>query len=381
MLHLYSVNVAGPSHLAAGLPCQDSAAFANLDGELAVMAVADGLGSESRSDVGSRVAADESVAYCVEHLRGCKGDADVFQLMREAFYQAYDAVLAAAERAGECADQYDATLCLALLNGSRLYWGNAGDSGIVACLADGTYHVVTAMQRDGEGRVFPLCFDEMWEFGLVEDVSTLLLCTDGILEDVLAPPILAVHGDNPVDTSQAEMFLHPRPGDAEDLAEVERQARAYFAAYPKELLDDDKTMVVVFDGDNPPARQPPAYYEVPDWPAIIAKASAALYGAADEAPAREEGEEDDAPERGGGADESAPACGGGAVEAALACGGGADESAPARSGDEEGDGLACDGAPEGKAPACGGAASKAPTGARGRGRSAADAAMDEEAAS
>ena len=277
MLHTYSVNLPGPSHLAGGVPCQDACCVANLGGGLVVAAVADGLGSESRSDVGSRVACEGAVAFCARSIGSCGDDGAVLDLMVQAFYRAYDAVLATAAEAGESAGEYDSTLCLAIFNGSKLFWGNAGDSGIVACAGDGTYRPVTAMHRDEEGRVFPLCFDETWRFGVEEGIASLLLCTDGILEDVLAPPLLRVHGGRAVDASKAEMFLHPRPDDAANLAEVERQAAEYFAAYPKELLDDDKTLVVVFDDERLPGRQPDLYYAEPDWPALVVRANASLY--------------------------------------------------------------------------------------------------------
>lgn len=277
MLYTYSANIPGPSHIESGIPCQDSCAVENIAGELVIAAVADGLGSETRSDIGSRIAADTSVSYCSDHIGACGSDEDISAMMRQAYYSAYDAVLAKAASDSESADQYDSTLCLAIFNGDTLYWGNSGDSGMAIARKDGTYELVTTMQRDGEGRVFPLCFEDHWEFGVMQDVATVLLCTDGILEDMIAPPILKAHSDNPIDTSKAVMFLHPQEGDVENLNDVEEQARAYLESYPKRLLDDDKTLVVVFDGDSFPDRQPDPYYEGPDWKTIVEKANRALY--------------------------------------------------------------------------------------------------------
>jgi len=277
MLYTYSANIPGPSHIENGIPCQDSCAIENIAGELVIAAVADGLGSETRSDVGSKIAAATSVSFCAGHIGDCGSDEDISAMMRQAYYSAYDAVLAKATSDGESAGQYDSTLCLAIFNGDTLYWGNSGDSGMAIARKDGTYELVTTMQRDGEGRVFPLCFEDRWEFGVMQDVATVLLCTDGILEDMIAPPILKAHSDNPIDTSKAVMFLHPQEGDVENLSDVEEQARAYLESYPKRLLDDDKTLVVVFDGDSFPDRQPDPYYDGPDWKTIVEKANRALY--------------------------------------------------------------------------------------------------------
>lgn len=173
----YATSVAGPSHEERGISCQDSWRVVCVDG-FVVAAVADGVGSESHADEGSRVSADSAVSRCARLLADSPGR-DVESAIREAFRFAYDAVL---DIAGCNAGQYDSTLTMAVMKGGTLWWGHVGDSGIVACLNDGRYVAVTAMQRDDQGRVFPLCFDDRWEFGRIEDVASFLACTDGMFE-------------------------------------------------------------------------------------------------------------------------------------------------------------------------------------------------------
>ena len=272
MLRHYEVNLPGPSHVRLGIPCQDSCAAAVRDGAV-IAAVADGLGSESRSDAGSRVAATTAVAYCERHLAACKGPDDEVAMLRSAYCAAYEAVLDEADRLGESPGQMDCTLCLAVFDGRGVSFGQSGDSGLVVAHGDGSYEVVTRMQRDGEGRVFPLCFDDRWEFGRREDVATVMLCTDGVLEDLVAPPILARHADNPVDARLARGFLHPAL-DGGGVEALQADAERYLEAFPAALLDDDKTVVVAFDDERLPADMPPPYYEGPDWDAVCAKANA-----------------------------------------------------------------------------------------------------------
>lgn len=283
MLRAYGASVAKRDRHATGRPNQDArAAWVSDDGTVAVAAVADGLGSERLSDVGSSVAAETAVAYCREHLAAGLAAGAALTCLRGAYRAAWEAVVARASEMGEPAGEFDTTLCLAALAGGTLLWGQSGDSGLAACMADGSYRLVTRMQRDDEGRVFPLCFEDRWEFGELEGVSTVLLCTDGVLEGMIAPPILAAHTDCPLDRSMAHMFLHPRPGDAEDLAGVERAAFAHLEAYPPELVDDDKTVEVLFDDAALPVLREEGYYAAPDWEAICAAARAALYGGAGE---------------------------------------------------------------------------------------------------
>lgn len=278
MLHTYGASVVGPWHTEAGVPCQDSnASWVSEDGTLAAAAVSDGLGSELHSDVGSEVASRVAVDYCAEHARPGADAQETIEVLRGAYRAAYLAVLDCAAEMGEPAGEFDATLSLVLLDGDRLFWGQSGDSGIVAGMTDGTYVLVTSKQRDGEGRVYPLCFDTCWDFGVLEGAATALLCTDGVLEGMIAPPVLAANSDCPIDRSKARMFLHPLADDAKHLDEVQRQVVAYLESYPRDLIDDDKTVVVVFDDERFPESQPEDYYAEPDYEAILERAYQNLY--------------------------------------------------------------------------------------------------------
>lgn len=280
MLYSYQVNIAGPGHVLRDIPCQDSCAvWCDDAGSIVIAAVADGLGSERYSQVGSQVAAETFIAWCRAHLAACEGEQALEAMMREAYYACYDAVAARAAEMGESVTEFDSTLCTAIFNGDALFWGQSGDSGLVACLNDGTYVPVTAMQRDEQGRVFPLCFDDHWEFGHLEGVATCLLATDGVLEGMLAPPVVERFAGISLDREKCHLFLHPQEGDAEHVDELQQQAEAFLALYPRGLIDDDKTLVVICDDAEFPARQPDAYYAVPDWDEIRRKRHEAVMAA------------------------------------------------------------------------------------------------------
>lgn len=280
MLYSYQVNIAGPGHVLRDIPCQDSCAvWCDDAGSIVIAAVADGLGSERYSQVGSRVAAETFVSWCREHLTACEGERALEAMMREAYYACYDAVAARAAEMGESVTEFDSTLCTAIFNGDALFWGQSGDSGLVACLNDGTYVPVTTMQRDEQGRVFPLCFDDHWEFGHLEGVVTCLLATDGVLEGMLAPPVVERFAGISLDREKCHLFLHPHEGDAAHVDELQQQAEAFLAGYPRGLIDDDKTLVVICDDAEFPACQPDAYYAVPDWDEIRRKRHEAVMAA------------------------------------------------------------------------------------------------------
>ena len=249
MLYSYQVNIAGPGHVLRDIPCQDSCAvWCDDAGGIVIAAVADGLGSERYSQMGSQVAAETFVSWCRAHLAACEGEQALEAMMREAYYACYDAVAARAAEMGESVTEFDSTLCTAIFNGDALFWGQSGDSGLVACLNDGTYVPVTTMQRDEQGRVFPLCFDDNWEFGHLEGVATCLLATDGVLEGMLAPPAVERFAGISLDREKCHLFLHPQEGDAEHVDELQQQAETFLARYPRGLIDDDKTLVVICGG-------------------------------------------------------------------------------------------------------------------------------------
>ena len=284
MLHVYGASVVGAWHVKASVPCQDAhASWVSDDGALAAAVASDGLGSERFSDIGSKIASQAAVAYCRDHAVAGASPEEMLKVLRGAYQAASDAVCDKADEMEEPAGEFDETLVMALLDGDKLFWGQSGDSGLVAGMADGTYRLVTTQQRDEEGRVFPLCFDDHWEFGVLEGVSTVLLCTDGLLDGVFAPPILAANAGCPINRAMARMFLHPQPDDAEHLDEVERQLAAYLEACPPEVTDDDKTVVVIF-GDEPPASQPDDYYAEPNWEEVRRRARKHLYAPSEPTP-------------------------------------------------------------------------------------------------
>ena len=282
--YYYAVNARGASHVAQNKPCQDSFAVRFVrDGEIVVAAVADGVGSAAASEAGSMCAAQAAVQHCAkfiadngEHI----GVNDVLQCMKEAFRQAMQAVERHCRRDPnhELRD-FDTTLCLAVYGNSRLYWGQSGDSGLIAAFNDGTYELLTRQQRDAAGRVYPLRFGErFWEFGAATKAAcSFMLATDGVLENVFAPPILAKNWHTPLDRSQAHKFLRAWPHDEEHAEELQRQADAFFLNRANSCdLVDDRTALVVHDSRAQPLSQPAEYYEPPDWKLVAERRNAKL---------------------------------------------------------------------------------------------------------
>ena len=261
-------NMAGPYHIDNNIPCQDSFAIENINTGIYIVSVADGLGSELYSDVGSSVASKTAVEFVANNISCNMSFVEIKKVMNNAFVNAYKAVLTQAAKDGNDPDEYDTTLCLAVYDGERLFYGQAGDSGIVVLLENGEYLRVTSQQRDEEGYVFPLCSGpNKWDFGEVEGpVSAVMLMTDGVFEQI-CPPLMR-NSIVDVNIPLAKRFLDRFECSEADVTELEEALYDYLEHYPRYLLDDDKTMVVLINSERKPTQKEDSYYAIPDWEAL-----------------------------------------------------------------------------------------------------------------
>lgn len=185
----------GESHLRRGDPCQDFGEVRFLQARPIVLAaVADGVGSCQFSHHGSAVAvctALDTVAEELEPLAGQEGFQFTDNLrMKRVLTRAFENALAAVERTAEKMQQlpysFQSTLTVAVYDGERLYFGHAGDDGIVALCRDGTCQMATTRHKgDSANSVIPLQ-GKQWQFGLVDrEVAAFAVMTDGVLDPVV----------------------------------------------------------------------------------------------------------------------------------------------------------------------------------------------------
>ena len=273
MIYAYGVTQQGAYHVKKGLVCQDAHSIIRCGEDRVVAAVADGLGSEEHSDIASRLAADIATRYCAEHITRLSSDEEILDVIRQSFLLAQNRIEETAEENGDTTDQYDTTLSLAVLYGDALYYGHAGDSGIVALTTEGLYRKVTEQQRDAEGRVYPLYFgEEKWVIGKFADpVASVFLATDGMYEILF--PIYIRNEKVSIYVALARYFMDPevlgiREGGDEA---AEKKIEAFMSSISPAQLSDDKTVVVIGNTDTVYARQSEEYYAEPDWPALQRK--------------------------------------------------------------------------------------------------------------
>ena len=250
MIYTYSINLAGPSHIEQGAPCQDSFFVKRNKQGIVIAAVADGLANGQHSEIGSYIAAYTASDYCADRIQKDMDPDAVQETLKESFRQADNAVKQKATADNLDPNQYETTLCLAVYDGKNVYYGQAGDSGILVLLENGEYRAVTDQQRDEEKRVFPLGWDtEKWEFGYVkEPVSAVLLMTDGVYE-LVCP--LEAENERYIDAEVADRFIRSFDITEQELAGLQEASRSYLEN-PPVVLDDDKTLLVLINTDRKP---------------------------------------------------------------------------------------------------------------------------------
>ena len=275
MNRFLAFKITGPYHQKKGIVCQDSF-FVKEKDNVIFASVADGVGSEKHSDIGSRIASRVAVEFCFENYSSQMSFSEIQNLMKKAYKKAWKAVEKKAIKDGNVAiEEYNTTMTLAIYNGKEVFFGQSGDSGILAYAETGEIKVVTQQQRDDNGCVYPLCCGEQkWVFGQLNyPVHALMLTTDGVFEQMV-PPILNQDkslAEQRINVANAIKFLDRNECKNEDVEITKRYLYQYLKNYPEYALDDDKTIVILWNDKSKVRRLDEKYYLPIDWSKVYKK--------------------------------------------------------------------------------------------------------------
>ena len=265
---IYKTKAAGAYHIATGKSCQDAYFIKSNPEGYSAFAVADGVSTCEYAEIGSETAAQTSCTYCCDNLTPHMDDTEILKVMHESFLAADAAIREIARKEGNSLYEYGTTLCLAVIFNNTLYYGQSGDSGMIALLQNGQYITVTTQQRDELGRVYCLNSGEQyWVFDRLDSpISGVMLMTDGIW-DVIVPPELQGRFPN-VHVPCLEVVMNHFEDSEEELNALESKMNTYWEELPAKYTHDDKTTVVYIDTDYKPKRLDDTYYDVPNWEKI-----------------------------------------------------------------------------------------------------------------
>ena len=204
----YCFSEQGLSHKKSNVPCQDSSIVGEIETSWYIIAVADGVGSCKHSDEASKLAVN-AVKSLIERGFPYNGtEEDMLALIRTAMHWAENAIENyVISKNGDMKD-YHTTLAVALYDGIQVFYGNVGDSGIIALDEYGEYHILTKKQNNEFGEVTPLYARE-FEIGKADfDVAAVLCMTDGLLDWVV--PKSLEKWKYPVHVKRANLLVEPR---------------------------------------------------------------------------------------------------------------------------------------------------------------------------
>lgn len=276
MLGFFKISTIGRSHLAKpdGV-CQDYSDVVQTNDGMIIAAIADGLGSAQKSDIGSQIAVKTVLDHISGRIKSSKKADFYINALHEAFQFAYRTVTAYAKNQNDDPKMYNTTLTVAIYNGKDLYYGQCGDGGIVAMTYDGDYICVTDVMKGEEfNETFPLlCGEGYWTFGKADlPICAFTMMTDGIY-DIVCPPLLA-NEKQKIYVSFIRRFMDRnvlKANDPEDFRKLQESISAFISGNGIPGVTDDKTIVGVINTKVVPKLKDEEYYREPDWKALKRK--------------------------------------------------------------------------------------------------------------
>lgn len=206
----YGCSQQGRQHIKMNKPCQDSNIRRTLSNGWILVAIADGVGSAKRSELGSREAVDAIASFCELAFPVDACCINLKSMMRTAMNYALKKVYEKAEAYELPEEALDTTLSVILWNGSRYVFGHSGDGGILGMHEDGHLEQLTHPLKGEDGvSVLPLRagYQNWYIDAGDDDFVSFLLMTDGMF-DIFTPYLLRETEDG-IYHSLAQIFMNP----------------------------------------------------------------------------------------------------------------------------------------------------------------------------
>lgn len=282
MLGYYKMSIIGTAHQAKkdGV-CQDASDVVVLKNGWVVAAIADGLGSAKKSEVGSTTAVKAVLSFVCENHPDKWHEESLMSLLRTAYHKALKTIRTLSEENQDELCDYDTTLTTVIYNGTNVVYGHAGDGGIIALSSYGDYSVLTEAQKgEAFNETSPLrAGPDSWFFGVAkEDVCSLIMMTDGIFD--VAYPWLLAKTNQPIYVNYVRPFMDINilkvltPADFEN---AQAEITEFFKGPYSKQITDDKTIVGIINTDVTPEIKSDEFYAEPDWKKLAKEHHDRLY--------------------------------------------------------------------------------------------------------
>lgn len=179
--YFITASVIGLSHIYCEKPNQDSMYLKSND-DFICISVADGLGSCSKSDIGSSIATKTSIEYLMENI---KKDSDIETLLRTATENSIKAIQLLSEESSIVLKEFATTLIIVVIDKMRrVYMIQTGDGGVVAFNKNNASLISEVTKMEAKNIVVPITSPIHKEFTTYSEFDgnyqALAIFTDGI---------------------------------------------------------------------------------------------------------------------------------------------------------------------------------------------------------
>lgn len=177
----FAVSVRGTSHETTGLPCQDFSQAIERN-EIAIAAVADGVGSAKHSEIGAKLAVETAIQFLEKQAIV---DQDWVSVLKQAAQESLNAITKHAQDNSLSPRDLACTLLLGVCKPGHVGFLHIGDGGVVALFGENDLEVLS-MPRKGEfaNEVLPITSRGAIDTAVIQkadrNIKALALFSDGI---------------------------------------------------------------------------------------------------------------------------------------------------------------------------------------------------------
>lgn len=268
MIYSYGFSAVGSSHIKTGTVCQDAHKIEKLDNGIIIAAIADGVGSCKYSDVASSLAVDISVRVCADEIKSNGDSCDMAKVIEKAFTQAELEIDKRSLTEGHLITDYDTTLSLVIYDGKHITYGHCGDGGIIGLTTGGDYVKITEPQKKESIYVIPLrAGKDTWIIGIAKnEFAAVSLATDGVY-DVFFPYLLKGQSVE-IYVPLVRYFMDNSIFNEQSIESAVKERELFINGEACASITDDKTIVVLVNGDVQSKEKEDSYYAEPNWDAL-----------------------------------------------------------------------------------------------------------------
>lgn len=180
---IIGASVIGPIHVTYGIPCEDAFDYETFDNGYSAIAIADGLGSKSKSEIGARVAVEAATRYIKNKLNASHSNQiDLESLARDSVVVSRHALEEKSSRLQCSLRDLACTLIVVVLKEDSVAIAHIGDGAVVMETDEGLGIASKPGDSEYANEVQPITgkgWDQALRTTLIPHVKGIIAFTDG----------------------------------------------------------------------------------------------------------------------------------------------------------------------------------------------------------